>query len=139
MTARIRGAGYTAAACAIGLSVAHGAVYTIGFLTEADATWAAYLVGGLAPSAVAAGLGASALVLTRGRPRRGERLLIGLAWLACLLFTLQAVLLLMAGDPRLFAPDRPGTYSLVGGPAFGVVAWASLRRRTAWRRRGSGR
>jgi hypothetical protein len=129
MKDQVRRVGRVAAASAIGLAVAHGTVYTIGLFTEPDATWAAYVLGGLVPSAIAAAFGAVALTLSRGEARRAPRVLGGLAWVACVLLTLQAVLLVLAGDPRLFAPDRPGLYSLVGGPAFGWLAWSARRAR----------
>lgn len=128
MSAQVRWPGRVAAASAIGLAIAHGAVYTVGLFTEPNATWSAYVVGGLVPSAVAVGFGAVALALSHDGVRRTHRLLVALAWVACVLLTLQAVALTLAGDPRLFAPDRPGAYSLVGGPAFGLLASRSRRR-----------
>ncbi|GIJ11969.1 hypothetical protein ACFFMR_32680 [Micromonospora andamanensis] len=117
-------AGYVAGGSASGLAIAHLTVYTVGFFTQADATWPQYLIGGVIVSAVAAGLAVAAFVLARADGRhRPRRLLVAVAWFACVLFTMQAALLVAAADPRLFAPDRPGTYSLLAGPAFGLLAW----------------
>lgn len=40
---------------------------------------------------------------------------------------ISAAALVASGDPSLFALDRPGTYSLVAAPAFGLLAWSRSR------------
>ncbi|MQA81274.1 MAG: hypothetical protein GEV10_22785 [Streptosporangiales bacterium] len=122
-------AGYLAATATAGLAVAHLTVYTAGFVASDSATWSEYLIGGPAVSLVAGALAFLGLTLARTQgDHRPRRLLASLAWLACALLTLQAVALALSGDLALFGPARPGTYSAVAGPAFGVLAWQRWRR-----------
>ena len=112
-----------AACAALGLAVAH-LVVTLHRFPASGSVWR--LLGIVLLPAVLAALlaGAAAATLRAGRPATAVR--VGLVVGAVVMWALaimMAIASVATSTPALLRPDGPGLWSVIGAPAFTILAW----------------